>query len=58
MLTKQNVKNTIANLPENFTIDELIEKLIVVKKIEEGLEQSKNGETISNENIKTIISEW
>lgn len=58
MLTKQNVQNTIANLPEQFTIDELLEKLIFVKKIEEGLEQSKNGGTISNEEIKAIISQW
>ena len=58
MLSKKNVQNTVANLPKHFTIDELIEQLIVVKKIEEGIGQSKNGETISNEEMRKIISEW
>jgi len=58
MLTKENVQNIIANLPDHFTIDELIEQLIVVKKIEQGIEQSKNADTISNEEMKKIINEW
>ena len=49
MLTKDKLKRTMANLPDSFTIDELIEQLIFIEKVEEGMKQSKEGKTISNE---------
>ncbi len=39
----------MANLPDSFTIDELIEQLIFIEKAEEKMTQSKEGKTISNE---------
>ena len=40
------------------TIDELIDQLIFIEKIEEGLEQSKEGKVLSNEDVKEIIEKW
>ena len=37
MLTKEKVRKTIDRLPENFTVDQVVEKLVVLNKIEEGL---------------------
>jgi len=34
MLTKRKVKQSIDNLPESFSIDELIDQLIFVEKVE------------------------
>jgi Zn-dependent alcohol dehydrogenase len=45
-------------LPETFTIDELIDRLIFIEKVEEGLDQSKEGKVISNEDVKDIIEKW
>ena len=58
MLTKNKVKMTIDNLPDSFTIDELIDQLIFIEKIEEGIQQSDNGKVISNEDIKNVIDKW
>ncbi|MDY0344772.1 MAG: hypothetical protein RBR28_14445 [Lentimicrobium sp.] len=58
MLTKDRLKKTMANLPDSFTIDELIEQLIFIEKVEEGLKQSENGITISNEEVKSLIDKW
>jgi Zn-dependent alcohol dehydrogenase len=58
MLTKEKVNRTINNLPDKFTIDELIDKLIFMEKIEEGLQQSKEGKVVSNEDLKVIIDKW
>lgn len=58
MITKQKLIKTIDNLPDSFTIDQLIDQLIVVEKIEEGIEQSKEGKVISNEAVKKIIDKW
>jgi hypothetical protein len=58
MLTKNTVRKTIENLPDSFTIDELIEKLIFIEKVEEGIKQSSEGKTISNEDVKSMIEKW
>ena len=51
MLTKQRVIETIGNFPDTFSIDELIEKLIFLEKVERGMLQSENGESISEEEL-------
>jgi len=58
MLTKSKVKETIKNLPDSFTIDQLIDQLIFIEKIEEGIKQSEEGKVISNENLKTEMNRW
>jgi predicted transcriptional regulator len=58
MLTKEKLKKTINSLPESFTIDELIDQLIFIEKVEEGLQQSDDGKVISNEEVRQIIDRW
>ena len=58
MLTKEKVNKTINNLPDKFTIDELIDRLIFMEKVEEGLQQSEEGKVVSNEDLKIIIDKW
>jgi hypothetical protein len=43
MLSKEKLNKTITNLPDSFTIDELIDQLIFIEKVEEGLKQSDEG---------------
>jgi len=58
MLTKNTVRQSIDNLPDSFTIDELIEQLIFIEKVEEGIKQSDEGKTISNDDVKSMIEKW
>ena len=58
MLTKEKLNKTINNLPESFTIDELIDQLIFIEKVEEGIKQSDEGKVISNEDVKQMIDKW
>lgn len=58
MITKEAVKKSIKNLPDSFTIDELIEKLIFIEKLEEGIKQSNENITVSNEDVKKMIDKW
>lgn len=58
MLTKNKVKQSIDNLPDSFTIDELIDQLIFIEKVEEGIKQSDEGKVISNDDVKVIIDKW
>lgn len=58
MLTKDKINRTIEHLPDSFTIDQLIEQLIFVEKVEEGLHQSEIGMVVSNEDVKSMIDKW
>ena len=58
MPTKEKVNKTINNLPDKVTIDELIDRLIFMEKIEEGLQESEEGKVVSNEDLKVIIDKW
>jgi hypothetical protein len=58
MLTKEKVISSLNHLPATFSMDELIDKLILLQKIETGLEQSKSGEVFSTEEAKEMLKQW
>jgi predicted transcriptional regulator len=58
MLVKAKVLETIQSLPDNFSLDELVERLIVLEKIQEGLRQVEDGEVMSNEKAKKRLGKW
>jgi len=58
MLTRDRVNKSIKSLPDSFTIDELIDHLIFIEKVEEGYKQSETGRVITNEDVKLIIDKW
>jgi parvulin-like peptidyl-prolyl isomerase len=57
-MNKQTVLDAVNALPEEIELDELIERLIFIEKIEKGREQSRNGETVSQEEVKQIVRTW
>ena len=58
MLTKEAVLKYINQLPEQFSIDELMDKILFLHKIEIGLEQSKNNQTTSHQEVKDQLKKW
>ncbi len=58
MLTKEKLIKHINDFPSEFTIDELIEKLIFIEKIEKRIELSENDETISEQELKKETEKW
>ena len=57
-MTKHQVVDSLKNFPEKFSVEQLIEKLIFIEKVEEGLSQSKNNETVSMEDAKKRLHKW
>ena len=49
--TKSEIVRAIQELPEDATVEDAMERLYFLAKIERGLEQSE-GETISHDEIK------
>ena len=58
MLTKTKIKETLERFPEEFSIDDLMEQLILMDKIERGNAQSEKGETISEEDLDKEMAKW
>jgi predicted transcriptional regulator len=49
---KQRAIEALQTLPENATIDDAIERLRLIAKIEEGLRQSDVGQLTDHEEVK------
>ena len=58
MLIKTKVLKAIKQLPDEFSIDEMVDKMILLEKIERGLTQSEKGEVISDEDLELEIAKW
>ena len=58
MITKDQVINSLKEMPTQFSIDELMDKLILLQKIEIGLEQSKQGDVYSTREAKEMLKQW
>ena len=57
-MKKEKVIDTVNDLPQEFELDELLEKLIFVEKIEDGLKQLEAGQVISHDTVKEIVKKW
>ena len=58
MLTKANVIKTLTRFPDNFSIDDLVDEMILLDKIERGIQDADNGKVISEDELDKRIKEW
>ena len=58
MLTKEKIKKTIDLLPDHFTIEEVIEELIVIDKIEQGLKDIEDGNIYSTKEVRQKLDKY
>jgi predicted transcriptional regulator len=45
-------------MPEEFSVDELIERVMVLHKIEEGQRQAQAGKVYTEEEAKQKLEKW
>jgi predicted transcriptional regulator len=58
MITKDKAIEVIKSLPAEFSIEELMDRLILLNKVETGIKQAKSGETYTTDEAKKIVREW
>lgn len=58
MISKKKLLQSIKDLPENFSLDELLDRIVFLQKVETGLEQSANGKTVSTSQAKAKLKKW
>ena len=57
-MKRDKVMQTVKEFPQEFDLEELIERLVFVEKVEKGLEQIKEGKTVPHEQVKYMIKKW
>jgi predicted transcriptional regulator len=57
-MKKAAVINLLNELPREFSFDELLDRLIVIEKIDAGLKEAKAGKTISHDEVKKSLAKW
>lgn len=57
-MNQQIVKETLEKMPENFDVEELIEKLLFIDQVEIGLIESKENKVVSFNDAKEQLSKW
>jgi hypothetical protein len=55
---KEKMKEIIQNQPEDSSYDEILKELAFARMVERGLEDSRTGRTISNEEMGRRIRSW
>ena len=58
MLLRSEVLKSIKELPEKFSVDELMDRIMLLHKIETGLSQSKEGKVVSTEEAGKRLKKW
>lgn len=58
MLTKTRLIEQIEKFPEEFSIDDLVERLILIEKLETGMNQSERGDIISDSDLDNEVEKW
>ncbi len=53
--TKSEIVRAVKELPENATIEDAIERLIFLHKIEVGLKQSQEGKTVPLDEVEARL---
>jgi hypothetical protein len=58
MLTKENVLQTINKFPNSFSLDDLIDELIFIEKVEKGLKDSAENKVNTEAEAKEKLAKW
>jgi len=58
MLTKDKIIKSIDSLPDNLTVDQMIDRIIMLDKIEQGLKDVETGNVYTTEEVKAKLNKW
>ena len=58
MTTKERIIEAVEDLPADATIEDAMERLLFLAKVERGLKEADAGKTISHMEVKERMAEW
>ena len=57
-LDKKKIINSLLDLPEKVTVEEAMERLFLLAKIEKGIKQADDDQCISHDEAKEKMKKW
>jgi predicted transcriptional regulator len=57
-MQKSTIIHALNEFPKKINLDEFLERLIVIEKIDEGMLEAKTGKTISHDKVKKMVAKW
>jgi len=58
MINKEKLLTTIRELPEQISLDELLDRIMLLEKIDLGLSQANAGQVNTTEEAKEKLKKW
>ncbi len=58
MLKREKIIESLKKLPEQVSLDEVLDRIILLDKIETGLEQSEKGQITPDDQLDEKLPEW
>ena len=58
MIKKEQLQEILKKLPEEFSLGDFMDKLILLNKIEIADKQSTNGQTITESELEIEMKRW
>ena len=54
-ITKSDIVRAVSDLPDDATLDDVFERLYVLHKIERGLKDAREGETMTQDEVEAYF---
>ncbi len=58
MDAKQRILKAVEDLPDDAQIEDALDRLYLLYKVERGLQQADRGELISQEQVRERMTKW
>lgn len=58
MTTKEKLVQAVESLSDDATIEDAMERLLFLAKIERGIQQADAGQTIAHTQVKEKMAKW
>ena len=58
MTTKEKVLEAVNGLPDDASVEDAMERLLFLSKIERGIQQADAGQTIPHDEVKKRMAKW
>mgnify|MGYP000710558018 FL=1 len=55
---KDQILKAVQDLPDDATVESAMERLYLLYKIDQGIEQADRGQVVSQEEVKRRMEQW
>jgi len=58
MTTKEKIINGIKNLPDTVSVDDILDQIMLMEKIEKGIDQSNKNQVVPDDELDKRLGKW